>query len=97
MCRGRDWVKNGDAWRVLAVHDDGALTVSTAATAAGSPCRPTMSPRMCSWTMPAPSAAPKALTVDRAHLLVDPGWPAKTCTSGCQPGPARHPAVCGDR
>jgi len=25
--RGRDWVKNGDGWRVLAVHDDGALTV----------------------------------------------------------------------
>lgn len=24
---GRDWVKNGDSWRVLAVHDDGSLTV----------------------------------------------------------------------
>jgi conjugative relaxase-like TrwC/TraI family protein len=25
---GRDWVKNGDSWRVLAVHGDGALTVA---------------------------------------------------------------------
>jgi hypothetical protein len=24
---GRDWVKNGDAWRVLQRHQDGALTV----------------------------------------------------------------------
>ena len=28
VCRGRDWVKNGDPWLVQTVHDDGALTVT---------------------------------------------------------------------
>ncbi|GGT97022.1 hypothetical protein GCM10010226_88210 [Streptomyces phaeofaciens] len=31
VLKGRDFVKNGDAWRVLAVHPDGSLTVKNTA------------------------------------------------------------------
>ena len=59
---GRDWVKNGDGWRVLAVHDDGVADRCEHRTPPRPApcCPPTTSPTMSSWTTPAPSAAPRA-------------------------------------
>lgn len=70
---GRDWVKNGDSWRVEHIHDDGALTA-------------THRRHHGRVTLPADYVASQVeldyartirrsqgLTVDRTHLMVDPG------------------------
>lgn len=72
VCRGRDWVKNGDPWLVQTVHEDGALTVTHRSHGG----------RV---TLPADYVAAhvqldyartihraQGATVETAHLLVDP-------------------------
>ncbi len=70
--RGKDWVKNGDGWRVLATHDDGALTVEHRrhhgrATLPGDYVRDHVELDYARTIRRA-----QGMTVDRAHLIVDP-------------------------
>lgn len=70
--RGRDWVKNGDGWRVLAVHKDGALTVEHRRHHG----RVTLPGAYVSEHVELDYARTirrtQGMTVDRAHLIVDP-------------------------
>lgn len=69
---GRDWVKNGDSWTVERVHDDGALTVVHR----GHHGRVTLPPDYVRSQVELDYARTirrsQGLTVDRAHLVVDP-------------------------
>ena len=71
---GRDWIKNGDAWRVTARHPDGSLTITRLSSGTGTV------------TLPAAYAAAhvellyattghrsQGATVDTAHPLITPG------------------------
>lgn len=72
VCRGRDWVKNGDPWFVETVHDDGALTVSHR----GHGGRVTLPADYVAAHVQLDYARTihraQGATVDVAHLLVDP-------------------------
>ena len=109
--RGKDWVKNGDGWRVLAVHDDGALTVEHRT-------------HLGRATLPSDYVAEhveldyartvhraQGLTVDRTHLLVDPNLTREALYVGVSrarkgtdlyvavatdPGPGHRPDVAGN-
>ena len=87
VCRGRDWVKNGDPWLVQAVHDDGALTVTHRSHGG----------RV---TLPADYVAAhvqldyartihraQGATVEVAHLLVDPAMAREDLYVGLSAGP----------
>ncbi len=72
MNRGRDWVKNGDGWRVLATHDDGALTVEHRRHHG----RVTLPADYVNAHVELDYARTirraQGMTVDHAHLIVDP-------------------------
>ncbi|GAA3623619.1 hypothetical protein GCM10022236_27500 [Microlunatus ginsengisoli] len=72
VCRGRDWVKNGDSWTVQVVHDDGALTV----THRGHGGRVTLPADYVAAHVQLDYARTihraQGATVEVAHLLVDP-------------------------
>lgn len=83
---GRDFVKNGDSWRVTAVHPDGALTVTHRGHSGQT-------------TLPADYVAEhveldyartvhraQGMTVDRTHLIVDPGMSREALYVGLSRG-----------
>ena len=91
VCRGRDWVKNGDPWLVQTVHDDGALTVTHRSHGG----------RV---TLPADYVAAhvqldyartihraQGATVEVAHLLVDPAMAREDLYVGLSQGPDTAP------
>jgi conjugative relaxase-like TrwC/TraI family protein len=108
--KGRDWVKNGDPWTVEAVHDDGALTVVHR----GHGGRVTLPPEYVAGQVELDYARTirraQGATVDRAHLLVDPGMAREDLYVGLSrarhgttlyvaiatdPGPGHPPEVAG--
>lgn len=70
--RGLDWVKNGDGWKVLAVHADGAVTVEHRRHGG----RVTLPQSYVSTHLELDYARSirraQGMTVDRAHLVVEP-------------------------
>ncbi|HET9873184.1 MAG TPA: AAA family ATPase [Propionibacteriaceae bacterium] len=69
---GRDWVKNGDSWRVLAVHDDGALTVEHRRHHGRAILPAGYVAAHVELDYARTVRRAQGLTVDHAHLLVDP-------------------------
>lgn len=69
---GRDWVKNGDGWRVLAVHDDGALTVQHRVHRGRVTLPEDYARAYVELDYARTIRRAQGMTVDRAHLIVDP-------------------------
>nr|WP_268239229.1 AAA family ATPase [Microlunatus endophyticus] len=107
---GRDWVKNGDSWAVEQVHEDGALTVVHR----GHRGRVTLPPEYVRSQVELDYARTirrsQGLTVDRAHLVIDPRMKREDLYVGLSrarqsthlyvavmtdPGPDHHPDVAG--
>ncbi len=93
---GRDWIKNGDAWRVTARHPDGSLTITR------------LGPGTGTVTLPAAYAAAhvellyattghrsQGSTVNTAHPLITPGMSREQPLRRPQPRPPRHHPVRG--
>lgn len=70
--RGRDYVKNGDAWQVVAVHGDGALTVEHRSHSGHATLPAAYVREHVELDYARTVHRAQGLTVDRAHMLVDP-------------------------
>lgn len=70
---GRDWVKNGDGWRVLAVGDDGALTVEHRTHRGRTVLPAAYVTDHVELDYARTIRRAQGLTVDHAHLVVTPG------------------------
>lgn len=69
---GRDWVKNGDGWRVLAAHVDGALTVEHRRHQGRVTLPPDYVEAHVELDYARTIRRAQGMTVDHAHLVVDP-------------------------
>jgi ATP-dependent exoDNAse (exonuclease V) alpha subunit len=69
---GRDWVKNGDSWQVDQVHDDGALTVVHRRHRGRVTLPPDYVGSQVELDYARSIRRSQGLTVDHAHLVVDP-------------------------
>lgn len=70
---GRDWVKNGDGWRVLAVADDGSLSVEHRTHRGRTVLPATYVSEHVELDYARTIRRAQGLTVDHAHLVVTPG------------------------
>lgn len=70
---GRDWVKNGDGWRVLATHPDGSLAVEHRTHRGRTVLPADYVAAQVELDYARTIRRAQGLTVDRAHLVVTPG------------------------
>lgn len=69
---GRDWVKNGDSWRVLATHPDGSLTVEHRTHRGRTVLPADYAAAQVELDYARTIRRAQGLTVDHAHLVVTP-------------------------
>jgi hypothetical protein len=107
---GRDWVKNGDSWRVQQAHDDGALTVVHRRHHGRVTLPTAYVESQVELDYARSIRRAQGLTVDRAHLVVDPRMNREDLYVGLsrarlsthlyvavmtEPGPDHRPDVAG--
>ena len=72
VASGRDWVKNGDGWRVVAVHGDGAVTVQHRTHRSRVTLPGDYAKAYVELDYARTIRRAQGMTVDQAHLIVDP-------------------------